>query len=81
MMIRRTLLLILCTLSCAACDTEPTPDLAGHDALGMQVYSIEGTTLLSLEAIANSSCTGVTRPFVKTLDGTGDDMSMRYTCE
>jgi hypothetical protein len=80
-MLLRAVLLALVVLPGAGCGTSPVPSAAGRDTLGLQVYSIGGERLGALEALANSSCPGVTRPYVKSVGGAGDNSSLTYTCE
>ena len=58
-----------------------TPSSEGRDALGKQIYSVGGDRLTMLEATANSNCPGVTRPYIRSITGSGDHTSLTYTCE
>jgi hypothetical protein len=80
-MFRRVALIALVAVPCAGCGTGTTPSLAGRDPVGLQLYSIGGDRLAKLEAVANSNCPGVSRPYVKSIGGSGDDSTMTYTCE
>lgn len=59
--------------------TSPSP--LGQDALGKQMFSLSGDRLGALEAVANSACAGTTRPYYKSVTGSGDNTSVIYTCE
>ena len=74
-------LLIAAALSCAGCNTADTPAQVGRDALGLPVYALNGDRLSRLEAIANTYCAGGTRPYYRSVTGTGADASVTYTCE
>ncbi len=83
-MIPRVAFVLLAGLACAGCSTlgsSTTPSAEGRDALGKQIYALSGDRLTNLEAVANSSCGGTTRPFMKTIAGSGDDIAVTYTCE
>jgi len=84
MMIPRVALVLIVGLACTGCDTlgsSTTPSADGRDALGKQIYALSGDRLANLEATANSECPGTTRPYVKTVTGSGDNVSLTYTCE
>ncbi len=70
-------------MSCAGCSvvSDSGPSVAGRDALGHQIFAVGGDRLAVLEAKANSQCPGTTRPYVQTVTGYGDDVSLTYTCE
>lgn len=80
-MLSRVAFTLVACLVCAGCGTSTMPSLEGRDALGRQIYSVSGDRLATLEATANSECPGTTRPHVKKLVGSGNDMAMTYTCE
>jgi len=83
-MIPRVAFVLLAGLACAACGlsrSSTTPLADGRDALGKQVYALSGDRLANLEATANSDCPGTTRPYMKTVTGFGDNVSLTYTCE
>jgi hypothetical protein len=84
-MISRVAFTLAIGLACAGCSTygnsSTTPAVGGRDALGKQVYSLSGDRLAALEASANSECPGTTRPYMKTISGSGNDVAITYTCE
>jgi len=80
-MFRKIPLVLVAALSIAGCQSNPTPSVSGRDALGNQLYSLGGARLDTLEATANSNCFGVTRPYYKSVTGSGEDMNVTYTCE
>jgi hypothetical protein len=80
-MVRRLPLVILIAISIASCQSSRTPTLSGSDALGKPIYTLGGDRLSALEATANSNCPGVTRPYFRSVTGSGSDMSVSYTCE
>lgn len=57
------------------------PTAEGKDALGHQIFQVGGDRLAVLEAKANSQCPGTTRPYVQSLAGSGDNVTLDYTCE
>jgi len=83
-MLSRVALVFIAGLACAGCGTSgssTTPSAEGRDALGKQVYALSGDRLANLEATANSDCPGTTRPYMKTVVGSGDNVAVTYTCE
>jgi hypothetical protein len=80
-MVRQILLVIAAAAAIAGCQTGPMPSSGGPDALGNPVYTLSGDRLGALEATANSNCPGVTRPYYKSVVGSGEDMKLIYTCE
>ncbi len=80
-MSRQIPLLIVAVLSIAGCQSNPTPLASGSDAMGNQVYSLGAGRLSELEITANSNCFGVTRPYYKSVTGSGENVNVTYTCE
>jgi len=83
-MIPRVAFVLLVGLVCTGCGTlgsSMTPSAEGRDALGKQIYALSGDRLANLEATANSTCPGTSRPYMKTVTGYGDNVSVTYTCE
>jgi predicted small secreted protein len=74
-------LLIAAALSCAGCNTADTLAQIGRDALGLPVFALNGDRLSQLEAIANTYCAGGTRPYYRSVTGTGENVGVTYTCE
>jgi len=58
-----------------------SPSATGKDALGNTVFTVGGDRLANLEAKANSQCPGATRPYVHSIAGSGDNVTLTYTCE
>ena len=80
-MLRRLPLIILAVLSVAGCQSAEKPVLSGRDALGKPVYTLGGERLATIEATANSNCPGVTRPYYRSVTGSGENVTVSYTCE
>jgi hypothetical protein len=80
-MVRRLSFIILMAMSIAGCQSSRTPTVSGRDALGKPIYTLGGDRLSALEASANSNCPGVTRPYFHSVIGSGNDVSVSYTCE
>lgn len=80
-MFRRLSLTIAMAASVAGCQSGGTPTVNGRDALGIPIYTLGGDRLSALEASANSNCPGVTRPYFRSVTGSGNDVSVSYTCE
>jgi len=81
--ISRFILIALVTAASAGCSTvsDGNPSPEGKDALGHQIFQVGGDRLAVLEAKANSQCPGTTRPYVQSIAGYGDDVTLNYTCE
>ena len=73
-MIRRFVLIACAAVPCAGCGigSVDSPARDGRDALGQPVYELGGDRLARLEAVANSNCPGGTRPYYRSITGTGD---------
>jgi len=80
-MIHRVFLMVLGTAALAACSFNDTPDITGHDALGLPIYTLEGESLAKIELTANSDCLGGSRPYYRSIEGKSGGMRVSYTCE
>lgn len=80
-MLHRFVPIAAAVLTCAGCGGSASPALDGRDALGLPIYKLDGDHLAQLEAIANSNCAGGTRPYYRSVTGTGGDVTITYTCE
>ena len=80
-MFRQISFVIAAALFIAGCQSNPAPQPSGRDALGNQLDTLGGDRLGALEATANSNCSGITRPYFKSITGSGDDVKASYTCE
>lgn len=80
-MTRRLPLIMLAVLSVAGCQSAEQPVLSGRDALGKPIYTLGGERLAAIEATANSNCPGVTRPYYRSVTGSGENVNVSYTCE
>jgi len=80
-MVRRLPLVIAMAVSVAGCQSSGAPAASGRDALGKPIYTLGADRLSVLEASANSNCPGVTRPYFRSVTGSGNDVRVSYTCE